>query len=321
MSNDRTHVLSAGNLQATFWAGAGMLCASLRHRGTELLRRVDDLETARIKGSTAGIPLLYPWANRLSGLKYQAAGREVSLDPSSPLLHFDDHGLPMHGVPWPQLQWEVVSSGQDALIARLEWSREELLAIFPFPHRVEMAVRIHPGDLQIQTTVVADSGSPVPVSFGFHPYFGLPGVPRAQWKLSAPAMLRVGLDAQGIPDGKDTPSPALAEPLGNTSYDNGFAVYTEQAIFSISGGGYSIAIEFQNGYRYAQLFAPQGKELMAIEPMTAATNALSSGQGLRVIKPGEQFAASFRVAVNASSIERDRGRLQPGHKGGDLHPR
>jgi aldose 1-epimerase len=302
MSSNLTHVLSAGDLQATFWPEAGMLCASLRHRGIELLRRVDDLETARIKGSTAGIPLLYPWANRLAGLKYRAGGRDVSLDPSSARLHFDDHGLPMHGVPWSQLRWEVVSGGQDALIARLDWLREELLAIFPFPHHVEMAVRIRPGDLQIQTTVIADSGSPVPVSFGFHPYFGLTGIPRAQWKFSAPAMRRLGLDEYGIPAGKDTPSPAIAEPLGTTSYDNGFSLDKDQAIFSISGGGHSIAIEFQNGFRYAQIFAPANKQFIAIEPMTAATNALASGQGLHVIEPGEQFAAAFRVVVDAPSM-------------------
>ena len=277
-----------------------MLCASLRHRGTELLRRVDDLETARSKGSTAGIPLLYPWANRLGGLKYQAAGREVSLDPSSALLHFDDHGLPMHGVPWGQLRWEVVSSAQDALTARLDWSRKELLSIFPFPHHVEMAVRIRPGDLQIQTTVMADSRSPVPISFGFHPYFGLPQIPRAQWKLSAPAMCKLSLNQRGIPDGKETPWPALAEPLGTTSYDNGFSLDKEPQTFSISSSGHSIAIEFQNGFHYAQIFAPNSKEFIAIEPMTAATNALASGEGLCVIKPGQQFAATFRVVVDVS---------------------
>ncbi|HXX15119.1 MAG TPA: aldose 1-epimerase [Candidatus Eremiobacteraceae bacterium] len=303
MSRNLTHVLSAGDLQATFWPDAGMLCASLRHRGTELLRRVEDLETARTKGSTAGIPLLYPWANRLGGLKYRAGGRDVLLDGLSPRLHFDDHGLPMHGVPWSQLRWEVVSGSQDALIAGLDWKREELLAIFPFPHHVEMAVRMRPGDMQIQTTVIADRGSRVPVSFGFHPYFGLPGIPRAQWRLNAPAMRRLGLDEHGIPDGKETFSPALAETFGTTSYDNGFSLYKDQAIFSISGGGHSIAIEFQNGFPYAQIFAPADKQFVAIEPMTAATNALVSGQGLRVIEPGEQFAAAFRVVVDAAPTQ------------------
>ena len=82
-----------------------MLVASLKHDGVELLRRIDDLESAAAKGSTAGIPLLYPWANRLDGLRYRAAGREVALDPKSPLLHFDGNGLPIHGVPWSQLTW------------------------------------------------------------------------------------------------------------------------------------------------------------------------------------------------------------------------
>jgi aldose 1-epimerase len=274
-----------------------MLGASLRFRRVELLRRVDDLDAARIKGSTAGIPFLYPWANRLGSLQYRAAGRQVSLDSSSPLLHFDDNKLPMHGVPWSQLQWNVVSSHVDALTARLDWLSPELLAIFPFPHHVEMAVRLRPVDLEIQTTVFADSGSPVPISFGFHPYFGLPGIPRAEWTLNAPAMRKLALDARGIPTGQETPSTLLAARLGNTGYDDGFALCGEKATFSIAGNGYSIAIEFRSGFQFAQIFAPKDKEFIAIEPMTAATNALCSGEGLRVIAPGEQFIASFRIQV------------------------
>ena len=76
MNANAARSLVAGDLQAIFWPGSGMLGVSLQHRGAELLRRVDDLETARSKGSTAGIPLLYPWANRLDCLRYHAGGRE-----------------------------------------------------------------------------------------------------------------------------------------------------------------------------------------------------------------------------------------------------
>ncbi|HQR67558.1 MAG TPA: aldose 1-epimerase, partial [Thermoanaerobaculia bacterium] len=75
------------------------------------------------KGSTAGIPLLHPWANRLAGPAYRAAGREVALDPRSLLLHLDANGLPLHGVPWARLAWEVTRSAEDRLSARLDWSR------------------------------------------------------------------------------------------------------------------------------------------------------------------------------------------------------
>jgi galactose mutarotase-like enzyme len=203
----------------------------------------------------------------------------------------------MHGIPWSQLQWTVVSSRPDALIARLNWLSQELLAIFPFPHHVEMAVRLRPTDVEIGTTVRADSGSPVQFSFGFHPYFGLPKIPRTQWTLNAPAMRKLTLDARGIPTGQQTPSPPLAAQLDDTAYDDGFALSAEQATFEIAGNGHSIAIEFKTGFTFAQIFAPKDKDFIAIEPMTAPTNALCSGEGLRVIAPGEQFAASFRIQV------------------------
>ena len=49
--------LVAGELEAVLLPGYGMLGASLRHRGVELLRRIEDLEGAAANGSTAGIPL------------------------------------------------------------------------------------------------------------------------------------------------------------------------------------------------------------------------------------------------------------------------
>src|ERR1700749_2140983 len=124
--------LHAGELEAAFWPRAGMLGVSLKHRGTELLRRIDDLQGSRAKGSTAGIPLLYPWANRLAGLHYEVAGRNVSLNPTSTLLHFDDRGLPMHGASWGKLAWTVASSDEPSLQARLDWDDADLLGVFPF---------------------------------------------------------------------------------------------------------------------------------------------------------------------------------------------
>ena len=52
-----------------------------------------------------------------------------------------------------------------------------------------------------------------------------------------------------------------------------------------------------HGYRVAQVFAPPDQDLVALEPMTAPTDALRTGHGLRWAAAGEAFTATFRLDV------------------------
>jgi aldose 1-epimerase len=303
LQDPSARTLIAGDLEAVFLPGHGMLGASLRHRGVEMLRRVETLETAAASGSTAGIPILHPWANRLVGPHYSAAGRDVNLDLSSRLLHLDDHGLPMHGVPWSLLSWKVTETRQDFLAARLDWSGSELLAIFPFRHNLEMAVTLRFDSLTIETILVPAADGPVPVSFGFHPYFGLPELPRAEWRLELPVMRRLLLDQHGIPTGGEESFDGLDAKLGDLHFDDGFALLKEQSSFAIQGAGRRIDLELLASYPYVQVFAPKDKDYVALEPMTAPTSALTSGRGLRIVKAGKQFRTLFRIRIKAFKNE------------------
>jgi aldose 1-epimerase len=290
--------LVAGDLEAVFLPAHGMLGASLRHKGVEILRRVEDLEAAATRGSSAGIPLLCPWANRLAEPRYRVLGKEVVLDRSSPLLHFDEHGLPMHGVPWPLLSWVVTEAREDFLTARLDWSGSNLLAVFPFRHRIELVAILRPDGLSLETTLIASSEGPVPVSFGFHPYLGLPERSRANWHLELPAMRKLVLNVRGIPTGDEEPFGGFNAELGENSFDDGFALMEEQTTFSVAGATRRLSVDLLEGYRYAQVFAPRDKEYIALEPMTAPTSALTSGRGLRLVAPGERFRAVFRIRID-----------------------
>ena len=289
--------LVAGDLQAVFLPDHGMLGASLRYKGVEILRRVEDLEAAAARGSSAGIPLLFPWANRLAEPHYRVRGQEVVLNKSSPRLHFDEHGLPMHGVPWPSLRWVVTEARQDFLAAQLDWFSTDLLALFPFRHRVQLAVTLRSDGLTFETMVIASSEGPVPVSFGFHPYFGFAESSRAKWHLQLPAMQRLLLDRRGIPTGEQERFAGFNVELGDNSFDDGFALTEEHATFSVTGANCKISVELLAGYQYAQIFAPKDKDFIALEPMTAPTSALTTGRGLRFVAPGERFQAVFRIGV------------------------
>lgn len=286
------------DLTAVFLPGLGMVGASLTHRGEELLGRVDQLEAYATKGSTVGIPLLHPWANRLAGYAYEAAGRRVELDPSSPLLHRDANGLPIHGVLAASPDWSVVDEGDAEFGAELDFgARDELLAVFPFPHTLRLDVGLDGDGLTIATTIAVTGDVPVPVSFGFHPYLRLPDVPRAEWRVELPSLRRLVLDDRMIPTGEAEPFAFPPGRLGDAVLDDGFAGADDGTVFALAGGTRRIEVRFLDGYPFAQAYAPGDLDVVCFEPMTAPTNALASGDGLRLVEPGGRFRAAFRLSV------------------------
>lgn len=300
--------LDAEELEAVVLPAHGMLVASLRHRGEELLRRVDRLADAARRGSTAGIPFLHPWANRLASRQYDVAGRRVTLDPNSALLHVDGAGLPIHGVPWSRLAWTTTHVDRREVRATLLWRRPDLLAVFPFPHRIDMTVSLDVDSLRVEVLLTADAAGPVPISFGFHPYIGLPRSPRQVWRLELPARRQLALDARGIPTGGSATLAPGTDPLGDRALDDAFVLTGARPSLAIADDTRRVAIEFLEGFRFAQVFAPvdaSGVDVLgvdacvALEPMTAPTNALIDHRDLTIIQPDDSFRAAFRVRVEA----------------------
>jgi aldose 1-epimerase len=292
-----------GGLVAVFVPEAGMICCSLRHRGEELLGQRAGLRAYVDHYSTMGIPFLHPWANRLGAERFELAGREVDLTlPDLPLKH-DDAGLPMHGLLPAAPGWRVDRHAElehgGVLAASFDFAAyPHLLEAFPFPHLVEIEATLLEGSLEIATSLTATGDVPVPVAFGFHPYLSLPGVPRAEWVLEAPVHERVVLDQRGLPTGVREPTAIEPGPLGERTYDDAFLAPSPGAAFVLSAPDRRLELRMDSGYPFTQIFAPAGLDAVAIEPMTAPTDALlTGGPELTFVPPGETFAATFSISV------------------------
>lgn len=293
--------LADGDLRAVFVPAAGMIGCSLQHRGDELLVQRGGLDAWRGTGRSFGLPLLHPWANRLRDWRYAAAGRAVTIDRSRGIVRADEHDLPIHGALAAAEDWDVVDAGADAgsawLAAALDYGRrDDRLSVFPFPHRLELELRLAGDALTITTTVVPAGEDVVPLAFGWHPWLSLPGVPRAEWVLSQPARVAFELDDRGLPTGERVEAPAERAALGDRALDDHSSV-PEDARYVLSGPGREIAVEWAGGYRYAQVFAPTSLDTACLEPMMAPVAALSTGEELGVAQPGERVSATFRVRV------------------------
>jgi galactose mutarotase-like enzyme len=292
-----------GGFEAVFVPEAGMICCSLKHRGEELLGQRGGLRAYVDRYSTMGIPFLHPWANRLGGDRFELAGREVDLTlPGLPLKR-EEAGLPIHGLLSAAPGWRVARHAEldsgGALAASFDFAAyPHLLEAFPFPHLVEIEATLVEGSLEIQTSLTATGDVAVPIAFGFHPYLTLPGVPRAEWVLEAPVHERLVLDHRGLPTGEREPTAIETVPLGERTYDDAFRAPSPGTAFALVGPDRRIELRLDSGYPFTQIFAPAESDAVAIEPMTAPTNALlTAGPELTFVPPGETFAASFSISV------------------------
>jgi aldose 1-epimerase len=291
-------VLAAGDLEATFLPGLGLLGVSLRHRGEQLLALPGGLDGYRA-GRVTGLPLLAPWANRLAGRRYRAAGVTVDLDGQD--LHTDPNGLPIHGTLTAHPGWRLwrlaAEPARALLAARLDHDATwpALLAAFPFPHQLTVEASVDGTELLVATTLRATGDRPVPVAFGWHPYLRLPGPPRRDWRLALPDREHLALDGRGLPTGSATAERAEAEPVGERSFDDLYRLGGVRRL-GLAAGGRRLLVDYRDGYPYAQVFAPPGEEFVCLEPMTAATNALGDG-GCPLVRPGAAFTARFALRV------------------------
>jgi len=292
---------AAGALEATFLPDAGMLCASLRHGGEELLAQRQGVEAYARDGRTMAIPLLYPWANRLAAFDYSIGGRTVIVPHDQQLVTLDGNGLPIHGVVGGRMAWSLDESASTSrsLTARLSWSgsQAEIFDVFPFRHDLAFQARLADGCLELGVTVHACATDEVPVAFGFHPYLALPGADRERWQVELPAMRPLLLDPRQIPCGHGEPQEGRRFELAEHEFDDGFDRVGDTAGFAVAAGGLRLELELLEGYPCAQLFAPRGSQFICFEPMTAPANALGSGEGLRVLSAGERYRARFSVRV------------------------
>jgi aldose 1-epimerase len=284
--------LAAGDLSAMFLPGLGMTGVSLRWRDREHLAVPGGIAALR-RGSTLGLPLLAPWANRLSRWRYEAAGVDVDL--TGLPLHTDGQGLPIHGLLVGSGDWRVGRQSTGRGRASLAAAIDVDAPAFPFAHRIDVTFTVLDAELQVTTTVTPIGSRSVPVALGWHPYLRLPGAPRREWVLAMPAGSHVLLDERGIPTGDEARQRAEAEPIGRRTFDDLYRLGRDRA-FTVADDESAITMRAGAGYVYAQVWVPAGRPFVALEPMVSRTDGLVDGSA-PLVPPGEAYKTAFTLAV------------------------
>ncbi|MCP4835384.1 MAG: aldose 1-epimerase [Phycisphaera sp.] len=297
---------------ATVVPSAGMNLVVLSADGEDHLVMPAPLPEFMKTPRTGGVPLLHPWANRLRGDRYRAAGREVDLS-DHPRLKRDGSGLPMHGLLLRSDDWIVESSsmiGDDASVIQgsIDWNPESpCFDAFPFAHRLDVRWTVFEGSGAIVSArcdlLVEAGGGPVPLASGWHPYLRpSAGIDRSAIRIDLPRLRQAVLDDRGLPvlDGKG--NPRLGPPIdvngrmGDRVFDDLYRAPDGGWKAGLFGGDSIVEIEADDSWPWLQVYSPAGSDFACIEPMLAPTASLSDGHA-RILDAGDSFDASFTLRI------------------------
>lgn len=287
----------------------GCVATSWRVHDEELLALPAPRDAFLTSTRTGGIPLLYPYANRLRLDRFHCAGKPIDIT-NHPHLKRDAAGLPIHGLLLRWAQWKWTQTSDSTAQALLDWGEfPQLMDAFPFAHTLRIAWALssdqHGASVSITTTIVADCDDAVPIAFGWHPYLAV-AAPE-QPSLTLPPRRSVALDPAGLP--MQPPSigvrwPTSTEAIGENQ-DHLFQLDEHEAAndahtMTIECGQSRTEVVFGAGYETLQVYSPAHAPFVCIEPMTAQTSALTDG--CRVVNPGESFCAAFSIRRCARAL-------------------
>jgi galactose mutarotase-like enzyme len=86
--------------------------------------------------------------------------------------------------------------------------------------------------------------------------------------------------------------------LGSRTFDDAYVSPPGGERFAVAGEGRRVEVAFESGFPFAQVYAPDDDDVVALEPMTAPTNALvTGGDELPIAEPGRPYRAVFSVTV------------------------
>lgn len=246
--------------------------------------------------------LLIPWPNRIDAGRYEIGGTRYQLALTEPSAGNASHGL----VRW--LPWRLDERDGQVVASCVLHPQPG----YPFRLACTVGYRLDDGGLTVTMTVVNRGDRDAPVGLGAHPYLAAgPGLLDAA-RLRLPGSTRLLTDDRSIPRGTEPVDGGEYDfrqdrPIGTTVLDTAYTDLERDPdglvrVRLSRVDGSAVTLWADGTFTHLQVFTgetlpePERRRGLAVEPMSCPPNAFASGDGLRLVPPGESLTGTWGIA-------------------------
>jgi len=299
---------SAAHVLAGFGFNCYSYCPVVDGRSLEVLWADPRFASGAARPSGSGIPILFPFAGRLTGTTLTYGGRTYELGSD------DGRGNAIHGFVLNR-PWRVVEESPAHVVGEFQASLDapELLDRWPADFRIAVSYRIEPDRLRCRMTVTNPGTQPLPFGLGAHPYFRLPlgGNVAETCRVTVPVEEYWEL-ADMLPTGRrraveESRRLAGGRMFRDCEFDDVFCGLPPgdgkvEATIDDTQAHRRLTISYDRIFRECVVYTPPHREAICIEPYTCVPDAFRLADegrdtGLRHLTPGDEFQAGFSLRV------------------------
>ncbi len=246
-------------------------------------------DRAVVEPSTRGYSgtVLAPWPNRVVDGRWTWQGRTYQLDINEPARGHALHGL-VHA-----LDWRAVDRAADHVVLEVDLEPQPG---WPFPMRLTASYELQPTGLVSRISAENAGDEPCPYGAGTHPYMALRGSAIEDVVVQMEARTYLAVDHRLAPVGKRELRD-MFRPVDNAFTD--LARPAEAHV--VNPDGFTTTLWGDETVRWWQLFV---EDVIALEPMTCAPDALNSGDGIVVLEPGATHTMTWGLRLQPSTRSR-----------------
>jgi len=259
-----------------------------------------------------GIPILFPFPNRIRDGIYRWNGREYDLKQSSAMMLGPNA---IHGF-CANRAWRVIEHGNDYAIGEFQLSKDaaDLAAFWPADFIIQTRYTLKDACLRADFVVTNPDQQPLPFGLGTHPYFRVPlsteskpesclvqAPVTSEWILKD--LLPTG---QRKPLSDDKPLPDGIR-FGDTQLDDfftGLEIAGNQISCSIIDETAGLELTQTSDAVFGELviYTPPNRHAVCIEPYTCTTDAINLQQqnfevGWQTLEPGGKYKTWIEIQV------------------------
>ena len=264
---------------------------------------LDSYETEKelIEQSYSKSSILLPFPNRLKDGQFQYQGKSYQFPVNDLSTQNNLHGFKA----FYDMKVISVDTESEQPSVTLSSIYNGKLSEYPFPFEFLMTYTLSGyNELTCQIKIENIGNQTMPIGFGWHPYFRFSDISVDDLVLETPPCEQIEIDNRMIPTGKTTEFTTFqaAKQLENQSFDTCFKSTTAKALTEITIKSISLNTSLTfwqetEPFPYFQIFTPNHRKSIAIEPMTCNVDAFNNKEGLIELEKGQAFVGRFGIKV------------------------